>query len=200
MDTQRQQETIGRRSIFATSLSFFILSFLGWAYETFLCFALYGRFSDRGFLRLPFCPIYGGVVCALYLLVGTPAEGGFARGVRRLTERFGWRAGVERALRYVGYFLLSVLFATVTELVVGLLFQSAGHILWSYAAEPYNFRGVICPSVSICWGFLLTVVMRYPYTWLLRGIELAPKRAVLAQSVLLGVALSVDFLLCLARL
>ncbi|MBQ2740719.1 MAG: putative ABC transporter permease [Clostridia bacterium] len=199
MNTQKQTTTKIRRSIFAASFVFLAVSYLGWVYETLLCAVCYGAFSDRGFLTLPFCPIYGGVVCGLGLFVGTPTEGNLAEGIGRLCRRYGWSDGVARALRYTGYYLLCVLLATAVELIVGLLFQRLGYVLWSYASEPYNFKGFVCPSVSICWGFLLTVGMRYPYTWLMRLANAAPRKTLAVPSVLLLTAMLADFIFCILR-
>lgn len=197
MNTQKQTTIKIRRSILAASFVFLAVSYFGWVYETLLCAVSSGAFFDRGFLTLPFCPIYGGVACGLGLLIGTPTEGNLAKAIGRVCRRYGWSNGVERALRYTAYYLLSVLLATAVELVVGLLFQRLGYDLWSYANEPYNFKGVVCPSVSICWGFLLTVGMRYPYTWMMRLAESAPTKTLAIPTVLLLAALLVDFILLL---
>ncbi len=197
MNTQKQTTTRIRRSIFATSFVFLAVSYGGWMYETMLGMVTRGVFTDRGFLRLPFCPIYGGAACVLGLLLGTPAEGNLAVGIGRLASRYGWTDGVARAVRYVGYFLLSALLATATELFIGLLFRRLGYDLWSYANEAYNFKGVICPAVSICWGFLLTVGMRYPYAWMMRLGKSAPTKVLSLPCVLLLAALLADFIFCL---
>ena len=200
MNTERKQEKNERRDLSVTSLAFFIISFLGWAYETLLVKVLYGEFTDRGFLRLPFCPIYGGVVCVLYLLIGTPKDGWYYRACRNTFRGAGTLLFWERVVRYLGYFLLSATFATVAELVVGLLFQNAGCVLWSYAAYPYNYKGVVCLYVSAFWGVLLTLVMRFPFQWLTYGLCKVPRWLRWGASVLLAVVLSVDFFLCLAKL
>ncbi len=200
MNTKPKQQRIERYDVSAVSLAFFILSFVGWLYETFLTKILYGEFSDRGFLSLPFCPIYGGVVCVLYLLVGTPNSGWVAYAVRRTYSRRGDSLWLERFMRYLIYFLLSATFATVGELIVGLLFRWLGRELWSYAAYPHNFKGVICLPISVFWGALLTVVMRYPFTWLMRGVGKIPRPIRWVLSILLAILLSVDFFFCLRRL
>ena len=200
MNTMPKQQRIERYDVSAVSLAFFLLSFVGWVYETCLTKVLYGEFSDRGFLSLPFCPIYGGVVCALYLLVGTPKIGWVSRAVRRTYSRKGDSVWLERFMRYLIYFLLAATFATVGELVVGLIFQGLGRELWSYSAYPHNYKGVICLPVSVFWGALLTVVMRYPFSWLMQGLEKIPRSIRWTVSVLFAVALSVDFFLCLTRL
>ena len=66
------------------SLLFLSVSFFGWVFETIVCFVQSGRISDRGFLTLPFCPIYGFPVCVIYFLLGTPTDGFFFRLLGRI--------------------------------------------------------------------------------------------------------------------
>ena len=195
MDTRKTKTT--RRNIFVTSFSFFLVSFLGWLYETLLMLFLYGRYFDRGFLNLPFCPIYGGVVCTLYLLIGTPKDGWYARWTKKLLLH-GRSRFAERIVRYAGYFLLSALFATAAELVIGLLFQNLGYELWSYSGRPLNYRGVICLPVSLFWGGLLTLFMRFFYPAIESLSSKIPRPLLVAQTLLFAVALTVDFIFCLA--
>ena len=194
MNTQKYTKTEIRRSIVATSFVFLVISYGGWVYETLLCMTAFGNFADRGFLRLPFCPIYGGAACAVGLLLGTPIEGNLATAIGRLARRYGWTDGVAKAVRYAVYFLLSTLFATAVELIVGVVFQNLGYDLWSYANEPYNFKGVICPSISICWGFMMTIGMRYPYAWLMRAAKSTPTKVLALPCVLLLGAMLTDFI------
>ena len=196
MNTRKKQLKTGiRRSIIAASFVFLVISYGGWVYETILCLAAHGRFSDRGFLRLPFCPIYGGAACAVGLLLGTPIEGNLAGAVCCLAKRYGWTDGVAKAMRYAVYFLLSMLFATAVELMIGLLFQSLGYDLWSYANQMYNFKGLICPSISVCWGFMMTIGMRYPYTWLMCLAKSTPAKVLAIPCVLLLGAMLTDFII-----
>ena len=51
-----------------------VLAFLGWLWETALMFALTGEYYDRGFMTLPFCPIYATGILGAYFLLGTPKE------------------------------------------------------------------------------------------------------------------------------
>ena len=48
---------------------FIIYSFFGWCLEVVISTIQNGKFSNRGFLNGPFCPIYGfGVVAVLSIL------------------------------------------------------------------------------------------------------------------------------------
>ena len=57
-------------------LSTLVFSFIGWLFESILFRITYGSWYDRGFLTLPFCPIYGFTLLIIYLLFGTINGGG----------------------------------------------------------------------------------------------------------------------------
>ena len=86
------------------------------------------------------------------------------------------------------------------ELVVGLLFESVGCSLWSYSGMACNYKGIICLPVSLFWGFLITVVMRYPFSWLLAVVEKIPRPVLAAVTILLTVLMVGDFVFCLLQL
>ncbi len=192
---QLKRKEKGKRYGFSVVLlAFFIISFLGWTYETLLMLVWHGEFYDRGFLFLPFCPIYGFPVCVLYLLLGTPTEGRFSSWIDRRFKRAS--RGVQTFLRYLLYYLLSGVFATLIELTVGLILESAGLCLWTYRSEPLNFRGHICLQVSLIWGLMLTLFMRFLMPLLVRLLGKIPKKVQVALCVVLSVALLVDFSYC----
>ena len=192
MKERANNKIIGERYGFCTVLlAFFVVSFLGWAHETLLMLVMHGKFYDRGFLFLPFCPIYGFPVCSLYLLIGAPHQGRFANAFnRKLKKTHPVNRGI---LRYFCYFLLSGGYATLVELLVGLALESVGISLWTYCAEPYNFRGHICLQVSLFWGLALTVLMRFAFLPLLGLLAKLGKRKTTMISFFLSVLLAVDF-------
>ncbi|MFR1983272.1 MAG: putative ABC transporter permease [Christensenellaceae bacterium] len=134
---------------------FFTISFLGWCLEVITCSSGFKYFSDRGFLTLPFCVIYGTPLCLIFLILGTPREGVLANVVEKTRLR---KAG-KIFLRYFLYFLLSAAIATLFELVFGLLFDSLGVRLWNYYRFPHNFKGYICPQFFFIWGALITLAV-----------------------------------------
>ena len=191
----RQNKEKGKKYGFlVVLLAFFSISFLGWAYETLLMLVLHGKFYDRGFLFLPFCPIYGFPACALYLLLGTPTEGRFSSWIDRRFKKAN--ESVQTFFRYLLYYLISGGFATLIELIVGLILESAGLCLWSYRSEPLNFRGHICLQVSLIWGVMLTLFMRFLMPILLRLLGKIPKKVRVVLCVVVSVALLVDFAYC----
>lgn len=125
------------------------VSFLGWLSETFFCALAEGGYSDRGFLSLPFCPIYGVTVLAAYFLLGTPAAGGIL--LKRVKKK---------KVRLPLFFLLAVLLPTAAELGTGVFFRKVYHRrLWNYGAYPFSYKGYICLPFSLAWGILLTLFL-----------------------------------------
>ncbi len=129
------------------------VSLLGWCFEVVGRYFVYGVLSDRGFLRLPLCPIYGFCLIAVYFLLGTPRS---PRALMCAVCR-GRRLGV----RLFVYFLFSALVCTLFELAVGLALLPFGVRLWIYE-QKFNFLGIVCPQYSLLWGFLITAIM-YPF-------------------------------------
>lgn len=137
-----------------------LLSFLGWAFETVYIFLVKGIFSDRGFMSMPFCPIYGCSIVLTYLLLGTPDEGGLLFGKIE-----------NRGVRYPLYLLAGFVLSSAVELIVGLFFDRVMHKpLWDYSYRPYNLHGYICLRNSLIWAALLFVFIKFLFLPLKRLI------------------------------
>lgn len=152
-----------------------VLSFIGWLYETLLVRIQHGDWTDRGFLFLPFCPIYGVTLIVVYFLIGTPQE---KRGVLKNIQN----PYAHTAL----YLLFAFLIPTTAELLVGALFDRAFHVsLWSYAAMPMNFHGYISLPISLLWSALIYMFMRLFFTPLRKiTLKIPEKTAVFIASML----------------
>ena len=133
-------------------LTGFLVSFLGWAWEMLYAALILQSPNDRGFLILPICPIYGISVVAIYLLFRTPKK----------MRLFGKDiAKHDPVLRYLAYFLLSGLFATIFELITGFFFDRVFHIhLWNYKDSFGSIGGYVAFFPSLLWGFIITAFMR----------------------------------------
>lgn len=162
-----------------------LLSFLGWLFETTVVYFSLGRYSDRGFLTLPFCPIYGVTLLSAYLLLGTPNEG---RGILKRVED-----PIRRSLLYL---LFVFLLPTLAELIVGGIFDRFFKIrLWNYARYPLNYKGYICLPVSLAWAVLIFLFMRLLFPRMKSWISRCPKKFSAALSIVLGVVLIADLIL-----
>lgn len=131
---------------------FLVYSFLGWILETIVAAFKQKRFVNRGLINGPLCVIYGiaAVVISVYL--------------QELT----------------GFWLVlgGMIFSTTLE-------WAAGHLIeriykerwWDYSDMPWNLDGYICLPVSLVWGVLGFVVVRWCNTVLIRVFSLFPRTA-----------------------
>ena len=114
---------------------FYVYSFLGWCFESVYVSAKSGRWVNRGFMRGPFLPIYGGGA-VMMLVVSAPFQDNIA-----LT------------------YLAGCLGATALEYIVGTVTEMLFRVrYWDYTGKFMNFEGQICLSSTIAWGFF-TVLM-----------------------------------------
>lgn len=122
---------------FALYTYFWIYSFLGWLMESAYVSVKSGRWVNRGFLRGPFCPIYGtGAVCIIVAL--TPLQGNLPL-----------------------LFLGGILVATLIEYFVGAALERLFHTTWwDYSGKRFQLHGRICLERSVEWGALSVFLMR----------------------------------------
>ena len=116
-------------------LFFYIYCFFGWCFESTFVSVRKRRFVNRGFLHSPLLPIYGfGAVIMLLVTL-------------RIREH------------PVLMFFAGMAGATLLELVVGLSMEAVFKIkYWDYSNQRFNYKGVICLSSSICWGFFTVLL------------------------------------------
>lgn len=175
------------RTLLAVLLLFFAFSFLGWCMEKLFFLIAYGVNADRGFLKLPFCTIYGGSLAVVRLMFGLPLQ-------KNLRYPFN-------LLSFLLYALGAALVATAAELFTGVFFDKIfGVRLWTYRGYPHEFGGYICLPMSVTWGALIAFAMSALWTPLERAAVKLPVSALAWSGGLLSLALSLDFLLCLAAL
>ena len=149
---------------------FLVYSILGWVVESIYMSFCNKKWTNRGFIHGPICPIYGvGALTVFFLL--RPFSGNY----------------------FVLYFCGMVL-ATTLEYITGIVMQKIfGCIWWDYNDKPFNYKGILCLESSIAWGFY-TVFL---FWFLQRGVEgivnLYPRKIgkILASFLLLYYA--VDF-------
>ena len=161
------------------------ISFAGWLWETLLMLCLTGEYYDRGFITLPFCPIYGTAVIGTYFLLGAPDKG---RGMLKEIKN--------KAVRYALYAAFCFIIPTLAELFVGLIFDKSLHLrLWEYSAYPCHFGGYICLPISLSWAVLLFLFMKVAFLPLKRLFYKIPELPARVLATVLSIALSTDFLI-----
>lgn len=117
---------------------FFIYSFLGWAME---CIVLSIQektlVKNTGFIRGPFCTIYGAGAMTAYYILKPVSENLFV------------------------LFFCGMLLASVIEYLTALLMlRLFGSFWWDYDNKPFNYKGILCLESSIGWGFLTVFLFK----------------------------------------
>ena len=131
MKVARFMEDIKERKLRFSYLAilFVLISFLGWCGETVYFVLRWDDFTDRGFLSLPLCTIYGCSILAIYLIIGTPTRG----RLKPLFIRAKKLTPVLRVPAYAGlyilYFIAAALIPTVAEFATALFLDKVFGIM-----------------------------------------------------------------------
>lgn len=117
---------------------FIIYSFLGWVMESIFRSICERKLINTGFLRGPFCPIYG---------IGA-------------TIMFLFLEGFEQ--KPIILFCIAITLLTIWEYIVGVFLEKVFHTkYWDYSDHKFNFQGRVCLTNSICWGILGVLFVKY---------------------------------------
>lgn len=117
---------------------FIIYSFLGWVMESIVRSVCEKKLINTGFLRGPFCPIYGIGATIMFL---------FLEGFQD---------------KPILLFSIAIVILTIWEYLVGVFLEKAFHTkYWDYSNHKFNFQGRICLTNSICWGILGVLFVKF---------------------------------------
>lgn len=149
---------------------FYFYCFFGWVFESTYVSLKNRKWTNRGFMRGPFLPLYGSGAIMM-LVVSAPFQGSIL-------------------LTYIA----GVIGATILEYVTGVTMEALFKVrYWDYSNQPFNFRGQICLGSSLAWGFLtigMTRVIHKPIEGLVLSI---PENCLSVTTILLTVYIVSDF-------
>ena len=148
---------------------FITYSFLGWVMESIFRSISERKIINTGFLKGPFCPIYGvGAIIMLLFL-------------KRFSDNL------------IVLFIVSVVVLTIWEYLVGVLLEKLFHTkYWDYSNNKFNFQGRICLMNSIFWGILGLVFVKYIHLLIESLIEKIDFRILIFVYSILGIVILVD--------
>ena len=150
---------------------FITYSFLGWVMESIFRSISEKKIINTGFLKGPFCPIYG--VGAIIMLL--------------FLKKFADNLAV--------LFIVSVVVLTIWEYLVGVLLEKLFHTkYWDYSKNKFNFQGRICLMNSIFWGILGVVFVKYIHPAIENLIEKIDVRILIFVYSILGIVILVDMI------
>lgn len=129
---------------------FYFYCFVGWIWESCYVSLCDKKWTNRGFLKGPFLPIYGSGACII-LMATLPVKD-----------------------NYVLIFILGMLSATFLEYITGVVMESIFKVrYWDYSNEKFNLNGHICLLCSLAWGgfsILMVKIIHRPIDKLLYSI------------------------------
>ena len=110
---------------------FFTYACIGWILETIYAFLVHGKFVNRGFLFVSYCPIYGFGALILIMLLknvkGKPIQEFFVAAI------------AFTIFEYMASYILEVIF---------------GLRWWDYTEDLLNLQGRVSLAYSILWGLM----------------------------------------------
>lgn len=156
---------------------FIIYSMLGWVMESVFRSICERKLINTGFLKGPFCPIYG--IGAMIMIV--------------FLKQFQYNI--------VLLFFMSFVVLTIWEYVVGVFLEKVFNTkYWDYSNHKINFQGRICLTNSIYWGILGIVFICYIHPFISEKLLLVPEYIVNILTIIITTILIVDIIISVLKL
>lgn len=151
---------------------FYFYCFFGWIFESTFVSIKSRKFVNRGFMRGPFLPIYGSGAIMM-LVVSMP----FMHNI---------------FLTYIA----GCIGATALELVTGITMEALFKVrYWDYSDQRFNYKGHICLSSTVAWGFLTILMTEFVHKGVEKIIFSIPYMLVTAVTLIVTVYIIIDFTL-----
>ena len=151
---------------------FYFYCFFGWVFESTYVSIKSRHLVNRGFMRGPFLPIYGSGAIMM-LVVSMPFQDNLI-----LT------------------YLAGCVGATLLELVTGMTMEALFKVrYWDYSNQKFNYKGHICLSSTIAWGFLTIFMTQFLHKGVEKLVLSIPYNILTILTVVLSVYIVADFTL-----
>ncbi len=151
---------------------FYLYCFLGWCFESTYVSVKSKKLVNRGFMGGPFLPLYGSGAIMM-LVVSAPFRDNLL-----LT------------------YLAGVAGATALEYITGVTMEALFKVrYWDYSDQRFNYKGHICLSSSVAWGFLTILMTRVIHRPIEQLVLAIPSLALLCLTAVLTIYIAVDFTL-----
>ena len=150
---------------------FIIYSILGWIMESIVRSISEKKLINTGFLKGPFCPIYGIGAIIMFTLLNSFQE------------------------NLIILFIMAFIVLTLWEYIVGVILEKTFHTkYWDYSDQKFNIQGRICLVNSICWGALGVIFVKYIHPFMQSLISKVDSQIVLFCVTIISIVFIVDLL------
>ena len=151
---------------------FYFYCFFGWVFESTYVSIKSRKLINRGFMRGPFLPLYG-TGAIMMLVVSMPFQDNVL-----LT------------------YLAGCVGATLLELVTGITMESLFKVrYWDYSPKKFNYKGHICLSSTIAWGFLTILMTEVVHQEVAKVVFSLSHQVLTVITVLITIEIAADFAL-----
>lgn len=151
---------------------FYFYCFFGWVFESTFVSVKSRKFVNRGFMRGPFLPIYGSGAIMM-LVVSMPFQDNI------LLTYFAGCIG-----------------ATALELVTGMTMEALFKVrYWDYSNQKFHYKGHICLSSTIAWGFLTILMTEFVHKGVEKIVLAIPSLLLSILTIIITVCIVSDFTL-----
>lgn len=151
-------------------LIFVIYAFLGWILEIVFHAFNHGKFTNRGFLNGPYCPIYGFSLVLIHLFL-------YDKNINPLLIII-YSSTIISLLELVGGYLMDKIFK---------------QRWWDYSKQPFNIGGYVCLKFSITWGLGSLIVVDYLHPIIMKLINLINPKIGLVIVIIFLIIMIFDF-------
>ncbi|ULQ59768.1 putative ABC transporter permease [Brucepastera parasyntrophica] len=158
-------------------LLFIIYSFIGWACEVLFCFVKDHKWTNRGFLHGPICPVYGiGGLLVIFLL--EPFHGNI-----------------------ILLYIMSVIITSTVEYITGWVLETVFNTKWwDYSHHKFNIHGRVCLTNSLLFGVMSVIAVLVVHPAIVHVLSMIPENALKIIAGVLAAVLVVDLLSTLRTL
>lgn len=107
--------------------------------------------KDRGFIKCPFCTIYGVGAITAYIIFKPISD------------------------NLILLFVLGMVSATILEyLTAKVMLKLFGEIWWDYNNKKFNYKGILCLESSIAWGIIAVALFNFIHPFVEKIMGLYP--------------------------
>lgn len=165
----RKENIVLEYGFYELVLIFLFWGIVGWIVEAVDMRIEAGEFQNRGFLHMPFCPIYG-----VGMAVGSV-------GLSSVKDS------------YLILFVFGVIFCSIVEYIVGGILERLFHSKWwDYSHMRFNIKGRVCLRNAVLFGFGAIIVFHFVEPAVEKVIIRIPMDIRIAITVIFGIAFAID--------
>ncbi|HHU59503.1 TPA: putative ABC transporter permease [bacterium] len=150
-------------------LYFVIYSLIGYLFEVIYCSLRNKKLTNRGFLRSPFCPLYGFGAVFVLLLVNPFID------------------------NVILVLILGIVITSTVEYIAGYIMDKVFNMKWwDYSSYKFNIHGRVCLLNSLMFGALVVLLVYFVHPFVAGLISSLSFPVLLALFLVMGVILLTD--------